>query len=362
MSDTTEESRSDRLQDLLIGHQIGLLRLADGTTRAVVTRMNQQEDEFLSKVLVALGVIGAINASNYIQQQPKIEKALKEISLERSQSWQEAKNLITKEMIALALWEATWQQNAVRTVLTESPATLAPFQTLPFTELSARTLTRRVPIQGQPLGEWIKVLEANDIAQVQQTIRLGLQESSPVAEIVDSIRGTAASQFSDGISERLRKKVDAVIKTATVEVSQAVREKVWQKNRKRISGLVWSAILDSRTSSICRGLDGRVAPLFGEEDTLPPGLPRLEPPDKRPPAHFRCRSIVAAIVDDTLPRETSYGDWLLRQSSEVQKDVLGPLRFNMLKSGKLDFNSLFDGPTGKPLTLAELKERENFQE
>jgi hypothetical protein len=361
VEDGNSESRADFLQDLLIGHQVGILRVANGTTRTIVKRMNENEDEFIASIISALEKIGIVTAANYVSQQPKVERVIKELSRERMQSWQESKSLINKEMVALALWEATWQENAVRRVLKDSSATLAPFRTFSFPESLAKTLVNRTPIRGKTLSDWMDLLAANDTAQVAQEIRLGLRDSIPAAEIGEKIRGTSARDFSDGISARLRDKVDGVVKTAAVEVTQSVREKVWTKNKKRISGLVWSAILDSRTSQTCRGLDGRVAPLFGMEDTLDPGLPRLEPPTLRPPIHFRCRSSVMAIIDNQLPRQTSYEQWLTKQPADVQKDILGPRRFRLLDTGTLDFSKLFDGPTGRPLTLSELKVREIFE-
>ena len=355
------ESRADFLQDLLIGHQVGILRVANGATRSVVRQMNENEDRFIARIILELERIGLITAANYVSQQPKVERVIKELSRERMQSWQESKSLINKEMVALAIWEATWQQNAVRRVLRDSPATLAPFRTFSFPESSVKTLVKRTPLRGKTLDDWFDLLAANDTAQVAQEIRLGLRDSRPITDIAESIRGTPNSDFSDGISARLRDKVDGVVKTAAVEVTQSVREKVWVKNKKRISGLVWSAVLDEKTSSRCRGLDGRVAPLFGMEDTLDPGLPRLEPPTLRPPIHFRCRSLVSAIVDGILPRQTSYEQWLTKQPADVQKDILGPRRFRLLETGTLDFSKLFDGPTGRPLTLAELQVREGFE-
>ena len=70
---------------------------------------------------------------------------------------------------------------------------------------------------------------------------------------------------------------------------------------------------------------------------------------------------MSAVVDGILPRQTSYEQWLTKQPADVQKDILGPRRFRLLEQGTLDFKQLFDGPTGSPLTLAELKVREGFE-
>ena len=365
VEDGNTESRSDFLQDLLIAHQVGILRVANGTTRSVVRNMNEIEDQFMAKLIFEIQRLGAINAGNYIQKQPKVERVIRELSRERMQSWQESKSLINKEMVALALWEATWQTNALRKTfrgkLTNVADVAVPLQEFSFPSSAAERLVKRVPLRGKTLEDWTNILAENDTALVAESVRQGLRDSVPVTDIVEQIRGTPAQDFEDGISAKIRDKVDGVVRTASVEVTQSVREQVWKKNKKRISGVVWSAVLDNLTSALCRGLDGKVAPLHGMEDTLPPGLPRLQPPDRRPPAHFRCRSMVSAIVDNILPRQTSYEEWLTKQDKDVQKDILGPRRFRLLETGTLDFQKLFDGPTGRPLSLKELQVREGFE-
>jgi hypothetical protein len=335
-------TQSDIFQDLLIAHQVGVLRVAGGITRTVVSRMNQ------------LQAVGAITALNFTRKQPAIERAIHELKKQRLASWNNAKDLINKEMVALALWEATWQSSSLKKVLGSSREFL-------FSNEAASTLVSRTPIRGKTLNHWLDLLAGADAEQVATQIRIGLRESVSPSEITDAIRGTPRSDFSDGISARLVDKVDGLSRTAVVETTQAARELVWSKNRKRIKGVVWSAVLDNRTSEICRGLDGRVAPLYGMEDTLDPGLPRLEPPDKRPPAHFRCRSMMSAIIDGILPRQTSYESWLKGQSEEQQKDILGPRRYNLLITNTLNFNQLFEARSGRPLTLKELKAREVFE-
>ena len=97
------------------------------------------------------------------------------------------------------------------------------------------------------------------------------------------------------------------------------------------------ATLDSRTSPICRSLDGREFK-YGKGPT--------------PPQHFNCRSTTVPIIDysglgisrppqtelrrpntafgpsrarrgDTVPSNQTYGEWLDKQPKEVKADVLG---------------------------------------
>jgi hypothetical protein len=136
-----------------------------------------------------------------------------------------------------------------------------------------------------------------------------------------------------------------------------------------------------------------------EGKELPPGLPALVPPGARPPGHFNCRSVMVALLngvalagtrpyvldDDTarerqnrfrrearergvpvsqvrqewatanvgsVPAETTYDQWLRRQSAEFQDDVLGKARGDKFRAGfTLD---RFVDHTGRRITLDEL--------
>ena len=62
-----------------------------------------------------------------------------------------------------------------------------------------------------------------------------------------------------------------------------------------MTGMEYSAILDSRTTEVCRHLDGRI---FKIGD---PNLDRLTPPN-----HFMCRSILVPITIADEPEESEF--------------------------------------------------------
>ena len=64
-------------------------------------------------------------------------------------------------------------------------------------------------------------------------------------------------------------------------------------------------------------------------------------------------------MDGAVPASTTYYAWLSKQSAERQDQVLGPARGRMLRAGKISIEDLKRlGPTGRPLTLAELAKLE----
>jgi|GEM_PF-3706324 len=90
---------------------------------------------------------------------------------------------------------------------------------------------------------------------------------------------------------------ESVVRTAVNHVSNVARDDVFAANSDIIAGVKWVSTLDGRTSAICRGRDGHVAPTPGREDELPADYPRLVPSNVRPPAHWGCRSTVVAVFD-----------------------------------------------------------------
>jgi hypothetical protein len=61
-----------------------------------------------------------------------------------------------------------------------------------------------------------------------------------------------------------------------------------------------------------------------------------------------------ASMDGQVPANLTYYDWLGRQSAAVQKDVLGPTRYDMWKNGGVTPDR-FVNDKGKMLTLNELR-------
>jgi len=142
----------------------------------------------------------------------------------------------------------------------------------------------------------------------------------------------------------------------------------WRANEDIVIGYRWLSTLDSRTSTICRSLDGQVFKF-----------------DKGPvpPAHIRCRSTTLAELDgrykslDTggsraarstrtgktvdVPAESNYYDWLKKQPAEFQDQVIGPARGKLLRDGGLTakrFAQLQLDRNFTPLSLEDMRRLE----
>lgn len=202
--------------------------------------------------------------------------------------------------------------------------------------------------------------------RIVNAIRLASAQGQTTAELVRRIRGTRAAKFKDGLIEVANREAQLMARTALQHIAVQSREVVWEANKRVIKGVEWVSVLDSRTSHICRGLDGQT---FGLKD------------GPRPPAHVACRSTVVPALKGKLARlaeggeqfargddgptrvsaDLDYYQWLKTQSVAFQDDVLGTTRGRLLRDGGLTaerFRELQLDKNFRPRTLDELRELE----
>lgn len=65
-----------------------------------------------------------------------------------------------------------------------------------------------------------------------------------------------------------------------------------------------------------------------------------------------------ASMDGQVPEQTTYADWIKRQSAARQDDILGPVRGKLLRDGGLTLDRFADD-RGRWLTLDQLRERDS---
>ena len=135
--------------------------------------------------------------------------------------------------------------------------------------------------------------------------------------------------------------ISTIVRTSVNQVTNQASQAVYAANKKVAPKYEYVATLDSKTSPICRRLDGQIFD-YNKGPT--------------PPQHFNCRSTTVPVVDfdrlqkefprlekppatklDTrpsitgrVPQGTPYGNWLLQQDRKLQVKTLG-------NEGKVNF-------------------------
>jgi SPP1 gp7 family putative phage head morphogenesis protein len=244
-------------------------------------------------------------------------------------------------------------------------------QTFSLTAAKGATIT--LP-NGEVITKAFRGVAVDQAERFSQVVRQGLLTGETTPDIAKRLIGSL--QFGEE-AKTVRQLVAAggqatavadnqiitLVRTSINQVANTASQQVYEANQDITKKYRYVATLDTRTSSICRALDGREFE-YGKGPT--------------PPQHFNCRSTTVPVIDpDILPPSTtairaskdgqvpinqSYGEWLAKQPRSVQADALGPGKvayFNKLadKYGPRNAIAKLVRDDGAEVTLEQLRKR-----
>lgn len=224
---------------------------------------------------------------------------------------------------------------------------------------------RRMIVLGETLAEQEERFAAYRLRRVVETVRIGVLGGKNLDEILSELREPR------GAFEDARRALETVTRTNVPAAADVGRNRVYRLNPGVVVGQFWSAVLDNRTTPVCRANDGATRVLLpseverfeetgfaaeGGEDQFGPfdGVPWSNGYRGPYPAHPGERSILVPLVNRDAPDKLTFEEWLEMQSEYDQERILGPSRFALWKSGKFELRD-FVNDRGKALTLAELR-------
>lgn len=368
--------------DAMIRHQVDLLRFGAGLSKRVHGLLDATEEDIRAEIEKRLRRVNGITPATLARLQ-RLEKA---IAATRLRAWKNVNALWVSELLEVAKAEPHFVAGTIET--------LSPFQvdtSLPGARvIQAAVLSK--PFQGRNLREWAKSAEQSDIRRMHQQIRIGVVNGEPIRRIVSRVLG------AKGVTHLTRLQATAVTRTAVNHVSNAARQVFAEENRDIAPQELFVATLDSRTTVVCMGNDGKRFKVGS---------------GPKPPLHVGCRSTRVPLLDGEvlgerpfkavteqqllreyaqrqglaavprsrkllprghkgsfdrfarqrsreltgqLPAKESYQDWLSRQTKDFQSDVLGAKRAKLFRQGKLKLDRFTDAK-GRELTLDQLRQR-----
>ena len=181
--------------------------------------------------------------------------------------------------------------------------------------------------------------------------------------------GSRAETYADGILQKSRREIEAVVRSAVSSTAEAASDKAFEANSDIISHVEWLSTLDTRTSTTCRIRD-RLRYTLGTYLPIGHKIPWLAGPGR---IHWCCRSTKLPILKSAIslgirdeatrasmdgqgPQSTNYAKWLGQQLAARQDEILGPERGKLLRQEKLTLDDFYND-RGKFLTLDQLRER-----
>ena len=215
-------------------------------------------------------------------------------------------------------------------------------------ELTARQGAMQTLPNGQTVEKAFRGIAERQKDALARHIRQGVFSGESTAEIArrmvgrlefgqkGSVRQIAAA--GGELTKLANYQVQTIVRTSVNQVQNQASQAVYAANSKVAPKYEYVATLDSRTSPICRRLDGQKF-AYNKGPT--------------PPQHFNCRSTTVPVVDyeglskrkgfedltpppkgkvvtrptgegtGRVPQGTAYGDWLLKQDKKLQIKTLG---------------------------------------
>lgn len=352
-----------------IGHSIDLAHYSNGVVARIIAILNRTDSSLFAQLTQALENMDADSFT--VQRLDMLLQAVRELN---AQAYEQVGKELTDELKNLSDYEAGYQQQLFNSTI--PPQVIADVRIVGISAEQAYAAAMARPFQGRLLKEWAKSIESDRMTRIRDTVRMGFLENQTTSQIIQRVRGTKKNKYADGIIEIDRHHAEAIVRTAVSHTASTVRNRFFEANSDLIKAIVWTATLDSRTSEICRIRDLKQYQASEPHKPIGHNIPWLQGPGL---SHWACRSVATPVtkswkelsgvdvesfspqtrasMDGALPADTSYAEWIRKQSAARQDEILGPTRGKLMREGGLGFDKFYN-EKGKFLNLSDLRERD----
>ena len=358
---------NEALRDAVIGHAVDLQHYSNGVVRRIIGLLNRTDADLFAQLSVALE---RLPPESFTVE--RLERLLKSVRELNADAYRQVERALTDELKAFAAYETGYQLKLFESTIPAQVQAAVGVAAANPTQVYTAAMSR--PFQGRVLKEWASSIEEGRMTRIRDAVRIGYVESQTTDQIIRRLRGTRAKGYADGIIEIDRRHAAAVVQTSLAHLAYTARERMYDENKGLIKALGWVSTLDSKTTPMCRIRDGKH---YHPETHKPIGhsIPWLSGPGK---LHWNCRSTSVPItyswrelgididdmpattrasMDGQVPEDTSYGEWLQRQSAARQDEILGPTRGKLLRDGGLKMDAFYND-RGRWLDLDTLRQRD----
>jgi SPP1 gp7 family putative phage head morphogenesis protein len=355
------------LYDRAVDHEIDLIRFERGVVFRMIAVLNRSDAQLTAQLSEALL---QIDVGSFTVE--RLDSLLSSVRQTNAAAYAAVFDEFGPELQALAKAEADAQAAGLRSAVPAAVQLRFPVAAVAWEQVYAAAVSR--PFQGRLLRDWAATVPEQRMAAIRNAIRAGFVEGQTTADIIKRVRGTKALRYEDGILARPRRELASVIQTALSHTAQTARSASYAANADLVKAIRWVSTLDNRTSPMCRVRDGLLYSADTKHKPLGHKVPWGDGPGR---LHFNCRSVsipvlkswrelgipaeempagTRASMDGQVSAETTYGQWLSRQSAARQDEILGPERGALLRAGKVTVEQ-FSDDKGNWLTLAQLLAR-----
>lgn len=335
--------------DRFIRHAVYIERFKAGEAKKIGQHLNKEVfPELIDKLMNKLKTI-APNKLNKVWVIERLKGLTASVDRIITVGMIKAEKETVSSLMDLAEWEARWNKKVI-----ESIVPLDIDMIMPNPEVLRQSVLTST-FEGHKLKTWLKAYKKSVRMGMVKAVRKGISAGESLPEIGRRLYKLAG---------RNRKQAEAIARTAVSSVVHNARDAVYAQNTDLVKAVLFIATLDTRTTLICIGLDGKTFPV-GE--------------GPRPPVHFACRSTTIPVISSwkefgikdpppamrasmtgAVPAKQTYKGWLRKQNKATQIKVLGKKRAELYRSGDVKIED-FVGKDYKPLTLKQIAKREGVE-
>lgn len=353
-------SANERLMLEAVRHRLLLLRYSNSQANAMIKLLRQAKPSIWGKVLEK--VMG-LNLGN--MSPAKLRIIARAVLSQVKSEYQAIYLALEKELAAFAQAETTYyhQQltgtHGIAEIMEIKGAQVALADHKQVLESSLDK-----PIQNLALKGWFDKLPEDVTRAIMGGVQQGVTQGKSTMQIINELKASGTM----GNAER---NLATIVHSSISHVAADARERTAQANEDLIKERLWLSTLDNLTSPMCIVRDHIRYTM--KQPIMP--VVKGDPPYGAGPGklHFRCRSVetwilkswddmapggdvskrTRASLDGQVPEKMNYRQWLEERASiAVQDEVLGIVRAELLRNGKLKVGDFYDD--GKMISLAEL--------
>ena len=359
-------SINERVEQALTRHDLDLIQYQNGQIKDAISTINNLQIEIVAEIKRAepsskrelqllLGTVDAAIDRTYAAMAMESIEALTEYAVVESQAVSTISSRGFRAPIAPKILPKSVALEIVETVLAPNDS-------------SGTTIANR----------WLRQRDGTK-GNIRDGLNYAIQNDQTLDDMLRIIRGNRALQFRDGVMAKSKRGAEMIVRTATDAVTNSARLATYKRNSDTISGIQSNAVLDSRTTILCRTRNGYAWHLLSGKPFR--GTPISFP--GTPPWHFNCRSTLVpifksledlqSVLDPVLNEEIvkrgetfpidgkpaptpSFKATFDAMSESERRSTLGPGRMELYNEGKITLKDLLD-QQGRQLTLKELKAR-----
>jgi hypothetical protein len=308
-----DRTPNEQVLDSQIVWQVLLLRYSFYVRQRVLDILNGTEEDVATQIRGALATEPGLRDPSRVAE---LERLVQRLEAVRRRAWDQGAQLAEEELTNLSQVEIDQQHGLYG-------AWLASLSKPLWLVVGAAALT--APVQGRTMRAWLGDAARDDAKRIRTAIFGGVGRGLRPDTIARLVVGSARAKGTDGVTQISRNHVDTVIRTSVIHISAFTRDQFFRLNKPALALDQFVAVLDSRTTQLCRGLNSNRYPI-GEGPL--------------PPLHMGCRSIRYAVlpkwIGGPVPEPEVYESWIRRQSWAVQLELMGAARARRMRAGTFD--------------------------